>query len=223
MAEWLARVHFPDGTVRYARYSTVVEAVFSDLYDDFHDKGEMDDFGNVRSRGAVKGAPSPADPGAPLSEPQEIVRVRIEVEPDRRPWPALYCARRNQVIGPFSAFAADRVQRNFNLVRRHDQLHLVHAKAPADAPPTRKLWFGPRRKAEAEVDRRAWTLCGEPAAGEVIAFLLYEELVYDSLRRPGEPEDHSRPAPRDLYAEWGQGLVCQRCLLHEHARDAHGF
>lgn len=219
MAEWLARVHFPDGTVRYARYSTVVEAVLSDLYDDFHDKGETDDFGNVRSRGAVKGEPSPADPGAPLSEPQEIIPVRIEVEPNNRTWPALYCARRKQVIGPMSGYAADRVQRKFNLVGRDDQLHLVHAFEPAGLPPRRKLWFGRRREAQAGVDRRAWTLCGEPAAGEIIPFLLFEEVVYDALCRHGE--DPPRPAARDLYAEWGQGLVCQRCLLHDQALHAH--
>ena len=32
MGTWLATIRFPDGTSKYARYSTVVEAVLSELY-----------------------------------------------------------------------------------------------------------------------------------------------------------------------------------------------
>jgi hypothetical protein len=53
------------------------------------------------------------------------------------------------------------------------------------------------------------TLCGESAAGEITSFLRYDY--------PGKLEDPSEPAPRDLYAEWGDGVVCRHCLLHDQA------
>jgi hypothetical protein len=185
MGTWLARVHFPNGDVRYARYSTVVEALVSDLYDHFRGQGETDDLGNVCYRAEVAGEPLPVYPSQPLSEPDEIMPVRIEVEPDGMTWPALYCPRRKQIIGPHSKFTADKVQRTFELVRQNDRLHLVRADAI----------------------RR--TLCGQPASREVIPFLRYDY--------PGKPEDPSDPAPRDLYAEWSNGIVCPHCLLHDQA------
>jgi hypothetical protein len=194
MGEWLARVHFPNGRVRYARYSTVVEALGSDLYDHFRARGGHDDLGNVVYRATVAGEPSPADPGAPLSEPQGIIPVRIEVEPDNMRWPALYCPRRNQIVGPHSQFVAARVQQAFNLVRQDATLHLV------------------------PVDGAEQALCGAPAAGEVVPFFRYAAIVYQTM---GTSEE-SKPAPRDLYAEWGDGHVCQRCLLHEQALNADG-
>jgi len=191
MGQWLARVRFPDGQLRYARYSTVVEQLVSGLYDDFRGEGATDALGNVSYRAAVADEPCPTDPDAPLSEPHEIVLVRIEVEPDDLTWPALFCPRRNQIIGPHSAFAADRVQRAFDLVRRDAQLHLVRADGAA----------------------RRLTLCGEPAVGEVMPFCRYAAIVYQTM---GTPEE-SVPASRNLYAEWGDGHVCRRCLLHDHA------
>ena len=185
MGSWLARVHFPNGQVRYARYSTVVHELVSDLYDHFCDVGETDDFGYVCGRAAVRGEPSPVDPSKSQSEPNEIVPVRIEVEPDQRTWSALYCPRRNEIVGPRSKFFAYTLQQTFNLVRQNGRLHLVRADGD---------------------DR---TLCGEPAAGEITPFLLRDY--------PGRPDDPSDPAPRDLYAEWSDGLVCRQCLLHDQA------
>lgn len=148
MGTWLARVYFPDGQVRYARYSTVVEEMYYyELYDHCRNKGETDELGNVCYRGAVKGEPSPVDLSKSLSEPHEIIPVRIEVEPNRMTWPALYCPRRNQIVGPHSKFVVRHLQQTFKLVRRSDGLHLVRAD---------------------EADR---TLCGEPAAGEVTPYL----------------------------------------------------
>jgi hypothetical protein len=181
MGSWLARVHFPNGQVRYARYSTVVEELVSDLYDNFCDEGETDDLGHVCYRAEVRGEPSPVDPSKSLSEPNEIIPVRIEVEPDHITWPALYCPRRNEIVGPRSKYFADTLQQTFNLVRRNGRLHLVRADGG---------------------DR---TLCGEPAAGEIAPFYVCEY--------PGKPEDPSEPAPRNLYAEWSDGLVCRQCLL----------
>jgi hypothetical protein len=34
VGSWLATIRFPDGTTKYARYSTVVEAVLSGFYAD---------------------------------------------------------------------------------------------------------------------------------------------------------------------------------------------
>jgi hypothetical protein len=102
MGRCLARVHFPDGQVRNAMYSTVVEALVSGLYDHFCDQGETDELGNVCYRAEVKGEPSPIDPSGLLSEPDEIIPVRIEVEPDYMAWPALYqqCLLHDQALNP---------------------------------------------------------------------------------------------------------------------------
>jgi hypothetical protein len=186
MGTWLARVYFPDGRVRYARYSTVVEEVFSELHDHFRDKGETDELGNICSRRQVKGEPSPVDRGKSLSGPNDIIPVRIEVEPNRMTWPALYCPRQNQIVGQHSEFFTHSLQQTFKLVQLNDRLHLVRARG---------------------ADR---TLCGEPAVGEVMPFLRYRDY-------PGKPEDPSEPAARNLYAEWGDGLVCRQCLLHDQA------
>jgi hypothetical protein len=69
-------------------------------------------------------------------------------------WPALYCPRQNRIVGPHSKFFADTLQQTFNLVLRDNRLHLVHASS-----------------AEPDADRRAQTLCGESAAGEITSFL----------------------------------------------------
>jgi hypothetical protein len=127
----------------------VVEALVSHLYDDFCDNGETDDLGDVCYRAKVKGEPSPVDRSKTLSEPTEIIPVRIEVEPDRMTWAALYCPRRNQIVGPHSKFDARHLQQTFKLVQLNDRFHLVGADG----------------------DNR--TLCGEPAAGETTPFLRY--------------------------------------------------
>ena len=179
MATWLARVHFPDCQVRYARYSTVVEEVYDELFGHCRAKNETDALGDLCHRGEVSGEPAPVDRGKPLSEPGNIVPVRIEVEPDGMTWPALYCPRQKRIVGPHSKFFADTLQQNFNLVVRSNQLHLVHAWAVT--PPAGK---GRRRGGE-KSNRRDLTLCAEPAVGEVIAFL---RTYY-----PGKPDHVSQP------------------------------
>jgi len=106
MATWLARVHFPDCQVRYARYSTVVEEVYDELFGHCRAKNETDALGDLCHRGEVSGEPAPVDRGKPLSEPGNIVPVRIEVEPDGMTWPALYCPRQKRIVGPHSKFFA---------------------------------------------------------------------------------------------------------------------
>jgi len=58
--------------------------------------------------------------------------------------------------------SADRMQHSFELVRRNDRLHLVRAGDAADR-----------------------TLCGEPAAGEMIPFFGYD--YPNKLEDPSEP------------------------------------
>jgi hypothetical protein len=197
MGTWLARVHFPEGQVRYARYSTVVEEVYDEVFDHCRAKGETDERGNLCHRGEVNGEPSPADRSKPLSEPGDIVPVRIEVEPDGMTWPALYCSRQNRIVGPHSKFFADTLQQTFELIVRDNRLHLVRAGG--------KEW----QQRNHGVEPASQTLCGEPAAGERIPFLRVDY--------PGKPEDPSEPAPRNLYGEWSDGVVCRQCLLNSQA------
>jgi hypothetical protein len=228
VGQWLARVYYPYGQVRYANYSTVVEALVSGLYDDFLPPGETDDFGFVSwDRGKVKGDPSPVDLSKSLSEPDEIILVRIEVEPDRITWPALYCPRRNQIVGPLSKYNADAVQHAFKLIRQNDRLHLVPEApySPITKPTAggrgllsflRILCAGETKiqldDTKPEVNGADWTLCGEPAVGEEIPFLQYYLM--------GHSREFPQPTDRDLYAEWSDGLVCRRCLLHRQALRA---
>lgn len=192
MGVWLARIYFPDGMVRYASYSTVVGAILAELYERFCDMGEVNESGYFCYRAEVTGDPMAARPDQPLSEPEEIIPVRIEVDPDRDPWSALYCPRRNQVVGPRNQFFADRVQENFELVRQNGLLHLVPDRLLA------KILSG-------DPDGTARTLCGDAVTGEVLPFRRYEY--------QGEPAHPCEPAPRDLFAEWQESLVCRQCLL----------
>jgi len=181
--------------VRYARYSTVVEEVYDELFDHCRAKGETDELGNVCHRGEVTGEPSPVDRNKPVSEPCDIVPMRIEVEPDGMTWPALYCPRQNRIVGPHSKFFADTLQQTFNLILRDAQLHLVRGGG--------KEWLRRNRGAGSQ------TLCGEPGVGEITPFLRVDY--------PGKPEDPSEPASRNLYGEWRDGVVCRRCFLHSQA------
>jgi hypothetical protein len=192
MGVWLARIYFPDGMVRYATYSTVVGRILAELYEQSCDIGEMNEAGYVCHRAEVKGDPVVARPEQPLSEPEAIIPVRIEVEPDRDPWIALYCPSRNQIIGPHSQFFADRVQENFELVRQNGLLHLVPGRLFA------KILGG-------DSDVTARTLCGDAVLGEMLPFRRDE--YRDESAHPFEP------APRDLVAEWHGRLVCRQCLL----------
>jgi hypothetical protein len=229
VSTWLADVHFPDGRVRYSRYSTVVEKLVGGLHDGFYDIGETDDCWYVRSRREAKGEESRPDLSEPLSEPDELIPVRVEVDPDRMTWPALYCPRRNEIV-PSSYFTARHVQYNFELIRQNIRLHLF--PDPPIAPVAKRrsflrfLYAGKikhpfgaeeaKRSLNAEETKR--TLCGEPAVGEIIPFRRYyfEGRVASRVLKEltGLPEP---AACRNLYAEWSDGQVCRKCLLHDEA------
>jgi hypothetical protein len=192
MGVWLARVYFPDGMVRYATYSTVVGGILTELYERFYDIGEVNESGYVCYRAEVKGDPVVAKPEQQLSAPEELIPVRIDVEPDRDSWSALYCQRRNQIVGPHNRFFTDRVQENFELVRQNGLHHLVPDR------PLAKILSG-------DPDGTTKTLCEDVVTGEMLEFHRDEY--------PGKPAHSIEPAPRDLFAEWQEGFVCRQCLL----------
>jgi hypothetical protein len=56
---WLATIQFPDGTLKYATYSTVVKCPFSDLYADMVPEGGKLLNGSACYRAEVAGEPEP--------------------------------------------------------------------------------------------------------------------------------------------------------------------
>lgn len=119
MGEWLATVRFPDGSQRYARYSTVVECVLADLYP------EVD-----RSQGRARpvGEPSPGRPTAPPSPIDELVRVLITVDPEEDCWHALFDPGRDLLLGPHSGYRD--LQADFSLVSDESGVRHLCAEAP---------------------------------------------------------------------------------------------
>ncbi|MEU7905203.1 hypothetical protein [Actinoplanes sp. NPDC049118] len=116
MGTWLATIRFPDGTCKYARYSTVVEEMYHPLYAECSIGGD---------RGEVAGEPLPGRPELPRSAAADLVPVVIDVESYNDAWHALYCPRRALLAGPFSGFHRDRMQAEFELARdEHGVRHL---------------------------------------------------------------------------------------------------
>jgi hypothetical protein len=112
MASHLASVHFPDGKVLFATYSTVVERLLSGLY------LQMDRAGQSKLVSVQA--------GVPRSHPDMLILVTIVEGPDHRTWPALYCPSRLEVIGPSSPRNVDKIQTTYELVPDSDSLlHLV--------------------------------------------------------------------------------------------------
>jgi hypothetical protein len=195
MGTWLARVHFPDGKVLYASFSTVVMALTSRLHAQFTPEGGTDDRGQPCHRACIAGEALPHMPDAPLSGPETLVPVRIEAEPDRIGWTALYCPARQQIIGPHGSGNIHELQWNCELVLQGGRHHLVPAFRPDD------------------VDH---TFCGEAVTGASVPF-------HNFRRMPGD--DTPEPESRDLHAEWSAGQVCRACLLHplalNHGHETH--
>ncbi|BCJ43425.1 hypothetical protein GCM10010168_42650 [Actinoplanes ianthinogenes] len=131
MGTWLATVRFPDGVARYAVYSTVVEAMYADLYPTFHVE-------HYRER--VSGDPLPSFPDRDLAPLDELIPVVITRAPDDREWHAVYCPRRSMVVGPHSPHHQWHVQESHDLVfGAHDNVrHLsqVNTRGRCGAPVT---------------------------------------------------------------------------------------
>jgi len=106
MGEWLATVRFGNGDVRYARYSTVVESVLSDLYPAANRDGP---------RALPAGEPDPGRPGDPPAPVDALLPVVITVEPDGATWHAVYDPARDVVAGPYSSMHCSRLQDEYYL------------------------------------------------------------------------------------------------------------
>lgn len=125
MPTWMARVQFPDGSVRYAAYCEIFHTVLDDLYDRFATVGRADPDGVVIRRAAVAGFPEPRYPGRPLSDVDELVPVQIDIDPDGQNWAALFCPLQNQLIGPMNGMVIGDMQRKLALISQEGKLHLA--------------------------------------------------------------------------------------------------
>ena len=183
MGDWLARIHFPDGRVIYANYSTITGSVLETLYSSYIPQGEQDENGYYpfdRGRNRVdRDSKLPEHSDLPISDPDDLIPVRVDVEASRS-WTALFCPRRNQLLGPISPGMGDLIQREFLLILQNGKQHLAFDKA-------------------------AQTLCGEPVSGEELPFHYLEG---NGIRKP-DP----LPPKRDLFQEWNGGQICRACLL----------
>ncbi|MFI1993865.1 hypothetical protein [Actinoplanes sp. NPDC020271] len=112
MGTWMATIRFPDGTERYARYSTVVAAVVSNLYTTFHVE---------HHRAEPTGEPLPTFPARPRAPIDELIPVVISHAPDDNHWYAVYCPRRCMVLGPTSPHRCWRIQATSDLA--HGTVH----------------------------------------------------------------------------------------------------
>ncbi|GAA2846359.1 hypothetical protein Acy02nite_48280 [Actinoplanes cyaneus] len=129
MGTWMATIRFPDGTERYARYSTVVAALASDLYQAFHVE---------HHRAEPTGEPLPTFPERPHAPIDELIPVVISPAPDDCRWHAVYCPRQQRVLGPVVSYHFRNLQGHNELTRgsvdgrRH--LSQVHGRGLCGAP-----------------------------------------------------------------------------------------
>ncbi len=124
VATGMASVRFPDGRMRYATYCGIVYAVLDDLYSRFLTVGETNLKGLVIRKATVAGMPEPRFPAMTLSDVDEMIPVRISVDPDGENWAALFCPLQNQRIGPMNALVVDDMQRHLALISQRGRLHL---------------------------------------------------------------------------------------------------
>ncbi|MEU8656087.1 hypothetical protein [Actinoplanes philippinensis] len=187
MGTWLATIRFPDGTERYAEYSTVVGSTYNPLYPEVCRVGETLPSGNECYRDEAVGEPLPYDRAAPLAPIGELVLVTVTLQPDDDVWHALYCPRSGALVGPLSGFYRYALQEEYDLVRDGDGIrHLCHwARPPA--------------------------VCGAQPDGERSGLYFPSLGMYWSGDTDGAYLD-SPPAP-DLFAEWNAPDICHPCLL----------
>jgi hypothetical protein len=184
MGTWLATVRFPDGDVRYADYSTVVEAVYEGLYAGVCRVGDTAESGYVCHRAETAGDRLPSFPERPLAPIEDLVLVTIEREPDDTTWHALYCPNRARLVGPHSPHYRYHLQEEFDLVPDQDGV--------------RHLCRGGGSAAE----------CGAHATGEPLG------LYYPSWGMGEPPADYpDAPEAPDLFAEWDAPDLCRPCFL----------
>jgi hypothetical protein len=129
---WLATIRFPDGTERYADYSTVVESTYNPLYPEVCRIGETLPSGDQCYRDKAVGEPLPYDRDAPLSPAGEMVLVSVTQQPDEDVWHALYCPASAMLVGPLSDFYRYSLQEDYDLIRDGDGVR--HLCRWADPP-----------------------------------------------------------------------------------------
>lgn len=110
--------------MQYATYCAVVFAVLDDLYTRFLTVGEADSTGFVIRKAAVAGPPLPRYPNMPISDVDELIPVRIEVDPDGENWAALFCPTQNQLVGPMGSRVISDMQHCLPLISQRGRLHL---------------------------------------------------------------------------------------------------
>jgi hypothetical protein len=190
VGRWLATVRFPDGTRKYATYSTVTESLLSGLYARMCPQGGRLPDGSQSYRAQVTGDPDPEFSDASPVLVDELVPVVISVEPDDDTWHALFCPRRGVLLGPPHSRHAWQLQERFQLVPDVDGVRHLR---PVDAAPL------PGQPPAAA--------CGRPVPGEPLRF----NTPWRSAGGIGY-EDGPRV---DLYADLSRGDVCRDCLASQ--------
>src|SRR5262245_28596062 len=95
-----------NGDIRYARHSTVVESVLSELYPAANRDGPRADPAALPSRGRPESPPGTLD---------VLLAGRVEVEPEQREWHAVFAPWRDLLVGPRSSHHRVRLQDEFYL------------------------------------------------------------------------------------------------------------
>lgn len=152
MGDWLTRVRFPDGRVLYATYLSGASCVSDEVYSDYIPQAPLDanghaPFGRERSR-VDEGSKLPQHLDLPVSDPDDLNLVTLDVEGNGSVT-ALFCPRRNQIIGPRFYGMGDLVQRQFRLIDQNDRQHLAFPEA-------------------------AQVLCGQPRTGKELPYHYFE-------------------------------------------------
>jgi hypothetical protein len=193
MATHHAEIRFPDGTVKYGRYSTVSESLTGRLSSSMVREGFRYDNGwMMADDDTIYGEPDAEHPDAPLSPPDRMIPVTIVEGVDLRSWGAVYCPSRGQLVGPWSPHMVYRFQDTYELVSDSGGLlHLMDWRHLDDAGPS---------------------VCGVTGLGTPIVY-------HCEYNWPGRKDPAEHPPSRDLFAEWATGRICRPCLLRAMERD----
>ncbi len=187
----MAWIYFPDGTIKFADYSTVVEELLLPLYSKMATENDLDSAGKIYGRNTRFGAPDPVFRDVPQAPLNELIPLKIIVEPDNASWTALFCPKRHELLGPYSRRNISRLQEGFSL--KSDANGMWHLCENVD--------YQEMKIADA--------VCGIPQLYTIIPF-------YKVPSYPNMPiSDIQAPVEHDLYAEWNSGQVCRECLTRK--------
>jgi hypothetical protein len=168
----IAQVRFPDRTIRFAQFETYADTVRDDLYAEL----EQLPADTSISWGTLKGQPLQKHLDQPFSAPEDLVVVRVVVELYGHDWPALFCPRRQQLLGPLHSHNARVLQEACEMVQQDGINHLARNAAVDHGSFSRP-------------ELSTHTLCGQKVTGETVPFYfadhrdLYEEWHNKTLCR----------------------------------------